>query len=522
MGLVTILSMQRVQHLTSPRSRVICGLALQLGVFLVIFGFTAAPLALPTERLASFLRRTSTPLFAVTVAGVALAGFAQAVITGSLFTYATLYARPTYLQAISAGMGVAGLSVSLGSLVTALPQTAQACGAAGDEADTAQVDRATVVGAAVYFGLSCVLLGLCLVAFLVLERLPFTLECKRREALLSAAEERRLAAARPGTEPETEVPLSLADVAGAARAGGGAAGEEAAAAAAAAAGVAAKAAPPALLPRLWAWALSLTLVYAVTLGLFPSLTSTIESTAAACSWQHMFVPVQPRTAAAQPRTAPAQPPHTPRTAPAQPRTAAHSPVTAPCGGLQPFAASCRPWQPLAAPHTPSFTLARPLPGRLRHLQCRRHARPQPARRRALAALAARPDAAAHRLRATLHDVQRRPQLWRLAPGLAAPRLRRVASARDGGLLALQRLAHLVRAHARARGRAAFGARPRGLADDLLPQRRPLRRLGALVRRQVGHVRRVQPFRHPGRGTVSVLRLYSCPNVQPYTHPQSAA
>ena len=180
MGLVTILSMQRVQHLTSPRSRVICGLALQLGVFLVIFGFTAAPLALPTERLASFLRRTSTPLFAVTVAGVALAGFAQAVITGSLFTYATIYARPTYLQAISAGMGVAGLSVSLGSLVTALPQTAQACGAAGDEADTAQVDRATVVGAAVYFGLSCVLLGLCLVAFVVLERLPFTLECKRR------------------------------------------------------------------------------------------------------------------------------------------------------------------------------------------------------------------------------------------------------------------------------------------------------------------------------------------------------
>ena len=350
MGLVTILSMQRVQHLTSPRSRVICGLALQLGVFLVIFGFTAAPLALPTERLASFLRRTSTPLFAVTVAGVALAGFAQAVITGSLFTYATLYARPTYLQAISAGMGVAGLSVSLGSLVTALPQTAQACGAAGDEADTAQVDRATVVGAAVYFGLSCVLLGLCLVAFLVLERLPFTLECKRREALLSAAEERRLAAARPSTEPETEVPLSLADVAAAARAGGGAGGEEAAAAAAAAAGVAAgvaaKAAPPALLPRLWAWALSLTLIYAVTLGLFPSLTSTIESTAAACSWQHMFVPVQPRTA-------PAQPPHSPRTAA---RTAAHSRAQPHNSPMWRFAALRSLLPPLAAPCSPAHAV----------------------------------------------------------------------------------------------------------------------------------------------------------------------
>ena len=137
----------------------------------------------------------------------------------------------------------------------------------------------------------CVLLGLCLAAFIALERLPFTLECKKREALLTMAEERRLAAVRPRTvaETETEMPLSLANVAGAGRGGGGGGGE--AAAAAAAAGMATKATPPALLPRLWAWALSLTLVYAVTLGLFPSLTSTIQSTAGSCSWQHMFVPV---------------------------------------------------------------------------------------------------------------------------------------------------------------------------------------------------------------------------------------
>ncbi len=71
-------------------------------------------------------------------------------IVGSIFPYATLYARPTYLQAISAGMGVSGLLVSLGSLVTALPQTAQACRTDGDEVDSAQVDRATVVGATIY------------------------------------------------------------------------------------------------------------------------------------------------------------------------------------------------------------------------------------------------------------------------------------------------------------------------------------------------------------------------------------
>ena len=351
LGLVTILGMQRVQHLSSPRSRIIGGLTLQLGVFLVIFGFSAAPLVLPTEQLAPFLQRTRAPLFAVTVAGVALAGFAQSVITGSIFTYATLYARPIYLQAISAGMGVAGLSVSLGSLATALPQTAEACAPDGDEADSAQVDRATVVGAAVYFGLSCVLLGLCLAAFFALERLPFTLECKKREALLTMAEEgrleerrlaeRRLAAVRPRTVPETEteMPLSLANVAGAGRGGGG--GE---AATAAAAGVAAKATPPALLPQLWAWALSLMLVYVVTLGLFPSLTSTIQSTAGSCSWQHMFVPVHPRTA-----------PHSPS-----------QPLAAPRSRLQPLIhLGSPPRQVGFVVYNAGDTLGRNLPGAVR-------------------------------------------------------------------------------------------------------------------------------------------------------------
>ena len=72
--------------------------------------------------------------------------------------------------------------------------------AAGDEADTAQVDRATVVGAAVYFGLSCVLLGLCLVAFLVLERLPYTRARIRLNARAAArAVAQRETDAAPGT-----------------------------------------------------------------------------------------------------------------------------------------------------------------------------------------------------------------------------------------------------------------------------------------------------------------------------------
>jgi len=134
-----------------------------------------------------------------------------------------------------------------------------------------------------------VLLGLCLVAFLALERLPFTYACKRREAeALLAAERSDLQRSDLRRVPEAEVPLALANVAAAVRGGGGGGGEEEEEAAAKAR---AKATPLALLPQLWAWALSLVLIYAVTLGLFPSLSSTIQSTATSCSWRHMFVPV---------------------------------------------------------------------------------------------------------------------------------------------------------------------------------------------------------------------------------------
>ena len=200
-------------------------------------------------------------------------------------------------------MGVAGLSVSLGSLVTALPQTAQACDASA-HGDGDEVDRATVVGAAVYFGLSCALLGLCLAAFFALERLPFTHACKQREA----EREARLVAERLRGVPEAGEPLSLTNVAGGSWGGGGS-GEAAA--------VAKAPQLPALMPRLWAWALSLTLVYAVTLGLFPALTSTIQTSAASCSWRHMFVPVRRTT-------------HDPFTTPSPTRTPTPTLAPPPC------------------------------------------------------------------------------------------------------------------------------------------------------------------------------------------------
>ena len=47
---------------------------------------------------------------------------------------------------------------------------------------------ATVAGAAVYFGLACLVLAACLLAFLALERLPFTKACQQLEKERVAAE----------------------------------------------------------------------------------------------------------------------------------------------------------------------------------------------------------------------------------------------------------------------------------------------------------------------------------------------
>ena len=43
---------------------------------------------------------------------------ARAVLTGSLMAYASVFNSPRYFQAISAGMGVAGLTVALANFGT--------------------------------------------------------------------------------------------------------------------------------------------------------------------------------------------------------------------------------------------------------------------------------------------------------------------------------------------------------------------------------------------------------------------
>lgn len=289
LGLLTIIGLQHVQHLSTPRVRIIGALSLQLTVFLGIFAMSVAPLAVEPAQLSDTLQSGATRTFVLTVIGVALAGMSQAVLTGSLFSYAVVYDRPTYLQALSGGMGVAGLSVSLGSLVTTLPQTHTACADPDSPSSGPEFDHAVVVGAAVYFGLSCFVLLSCLLAFICLTRLPFTLECqqlaKERAAATAAepspaADAEALSTVVAEEDADTNLRsrrlfsrrLTVMASAGGARA----------------------ARRMRLMPHVWMWASSLTLIYAVTLGLFPSLTSTIVSStagASACEWRGMFIPV---------------------------------------------------------------------------------------------------------------------------------------------------------------------------------------------------------------------------------------
>mgnify|MGYP006137294863 CR=1 FL=1 len=290
LGLLTIIGLQHVQHLSTPRVRIIGALSLQLTVFLGIFAMSVAPLGVEPAQLSDTLQSGATRTFVLTVIGVALAGMSQAVLTGSLFSYAVVYDRPTYLQALSGGMGVAGLSVSLGSLVTTLPQTQTACADPDSPSSGPEFDHAVVVGAAVYFGLSCAVLLACLLAFITLTRLPFTLECQQ------LAKERAAAAAASETSPAAEADALSSVVAEAdddAAGGGSNLRSRRRSGAASAASVRAPRRMR-LMPHVWMWAASLTLIYAVTLGLFPSLTSTIVSStvgAAACEWRGMFIPV---------------------------------------------------------------------------------------------------------------------------------------------------------------------------------------------------------------------------------------
>ena len=159
-GLVTIVALQWAQECVSIRSRVVGGLLTQTLVFTVASALAIQPLTLSDAEF-EVDRRERRAHLGVLVGCLCVAGMAQAVLTGSLMAYASVFNSPRYFQAISAGMGVAGLTVALANFGTIaseapVPNATLGGGGAAAAASVAH-DRGVVHGAALYFIFSLVL-----------------------------------------------------------------------------------------------------------------------------------------------------------------------------------------------------------------------------------------------------------------------------------------------------------------------------------------------------------------------------
>jgi len=146
------------------------------------------------------------------------------------------------------------------------------------------------MGAAVYFAASCAVLLLCLLSFLRCERLPFTIACVEGGKLQEIATP--TSAVAPTLDDAVRVTptrntdslrstnasdnlLPLPNLVGASDAPGSPYTS-----------IAAVPSRPPLLGLLWKWCLAVTLIYTVTIALFPSLTSDIQSAGGPCVWSH--------------------------------------------------------------------------------------------------------------------------------------------------------------------------------------------------------------------------------------------
>lgn len=140
---VMVLLLQRLQHFLSLRVRIYGGLTLlllSLGTLLVL---AITPLLSERDDLLDTLENgATTQAIALFVCG-ALCGIGQAFMTVSTMSYAAIFRRPSYLQAVSGGQGVAGLSITIANAVLVMPGAVGECergnhGSAVDPIDHAQ------------------------------------------------------------------------------------------------------------------------------------------------------------------------------------------------------------------------------------------------------------------------------------------------------------------------------------------------------------------------------------------------
>lgn len=326
---LSLLAMQALQHHLSLQVRIIGSLLLLLLVFGLLTALAIAPLAVSEDVLLDRLREEAAGQFTVLMLCGALCGLGQAFLSGSAMAYASIFAQPKYLQAVSGGQGLAGLSVTVGSLLISLPGITRVCSSGAPPAldsyanaagsplllhssssasgFSASHARDVVAAAAVYFGAACAITITCIAAFLFIERLPFTRARKRLLRDESANSSTPLAGGSSGSDGQSVVvPLDATAAASA-----GSSSMEPSQGPSPVNIEAAQATHDVadddistvrLLADLWDWSISISLVYIVTIAIFPALTSTIMAVPSAngtgvhgqaghCEWSHMFGPI---------------------------------------------------------------------------------------------------------------------------------------------------------------------------------------------------------------------------------------
>jgi solute carrier family 29 (equilibrative nucleoside transporter), member 1/2/3 len=113
-------------------------------------------------------------LFWLTLVSTCISGLLAASLTSGLFGLGAMFPSK-YTGAIMTGQGLAGLAVSIASVVTtaSTPSTADCSDDAAD--DSTECDNSTDYGAFAYFFISTLFLVACVVGYMILQRLPFTM-----------------------------------------------------------------------------------------------------------------------------------------------------------------------------------------------------------------------------------------------------------------------------------------------------------------------------------------------------------
>mmetsp|Transcript_7461 Transcript_7461/g.23086 ORF Transcript_7461/g.23086 Transcript_7461/m.23086 type:complete len:465 (-) Transcript_7461:832-2226(-) len=257
-ALGSLLSLQLVQHRLSLRAVIILSLTTQLGVFSVMTLYTLWPVLQSVEGLRSEIARNATASFVVTLVCTAVMAATQAVLTSSVISYSAAF-PPAYTKAVSSGMAVAGLAVSVAGLATAGDEHA-----ASSDAEL----RATILSAVIYFGVAVAIFATCLGSFLAAERTAFVRMTRLEQTAVCETLRSDEAATTHEVAECNELATHVNTGGGCPQTAGCSMSKVA--------------------QNVFPYALAMVLNYTVTIGLFPAITGMISSVSDSAAWQRIF------------------------------------------------------------------------------------------------------------------------------------------------------------------------------------------------------------------------------------------